>query len=155
VSVEAIALNDAGEASAVGANRIGPRGTLSAGDKRDGPAILHEATGTSVIEPGWRVHLDASRNLIVERVEPLVRRVAGGTDADPVMLEIFNNLFMAIAEQMGVALQNTAYSVNIKERLDFSCALFDRTDRRKRRDHHPLACRHDAARRRLHAERAL
>ena len=79
-----------------------------------------------MIEPGWQGRLDARRNLILERVKPLPRRVALGTEADPVMLEIFGNLFMAIAEQMGVALQNTAYSVNIKERLDFSCALFDR-----------------------------
>ncbi|HEX4111554.1 MAG TPA: hydantoinase B/oxoprolinase family protein [Stellaceae bacterium] len=92
----------------------------------DGPAILFEATATTVIEPGWRGHSDARGNLILERVAPLPRRPLSGTAADPVMLEIFNNLFMAIAEQMGVALQNTAYSVNIKERLDFSCALFDR-----------------------------
>src|SRR5207302_5121295 len=70
--------------------------------------------------------LAARRYLIRERVTALPQRVAIGTQVDPVMLEVFNNLFMAIAEQMGVALQNTAYSVNIKERLDFSCAIFDR-----------------------------
>jgi 5-oxoprolinase (ATP-hydrolysing) len=102
------------------------RETLSPGDEIPGPAILHEATSTTVIEPGWRARIDARRNLVMERAVPLPRSVAIGTEADPVMLEIFNNLFMAIAEQMGVALQSTAYSVNIKERLDFSCALFDR-----------------------------
>ncbi|MGH6990927.1 MAG: hydantoinase/oxoprolinase family protein, partial [Stellaceae bacterium] len=91
----------------------------------DGPALLAEATATTIIEPGWQARIDGRRNLVMERVVLLPRQVAMGTEADPVMLEIFNNLFMAIAEEMGVALQNTAYSVNIKERLDFSCALFD------------------------------
>jgi 5-oxoprolinase (ATP-hydrolysing) len=91
-----------------------------------GPAIIREATGTTIVEPGWRAVLDRRRYLVLERIEALPKRVAIGTSVDPVMLEVFNNLFMAIAEQMGVALQNTAYSVNIKERLDFSCALFDR-----------------------------
>ncbi len=102
------------------------RDALAPGAEIAGPAILREATATSVIEPGWRGRIDPYRNLILERAEPLPRRIAVGTEGDPVMLEIFNNLFMAIAEQMGVALQSTAYSVNIKERLDFSCALFDR-----------------------------
>ena len=102
------------------------RTALAPGVAIEGPAILFETTATTVIEPGWRGRIDRRRNLILERVEPLPARAAIGTDADPVMLEIFNNLFMAIAEQMGVALQNTAYSVNIKERLDFSCAVFDR-----------------------------
>jgi 5-oxoprolinase (ATP-hydrolysing) len=90
----------------------------------DGPAIVIEPHQTIVIEPGWRATLTAKDHLVLERVVPLPRRHAVGTDADPVMLEVFNNLFMSIAEQMGVALQNTAYSVNIKERLDFSCAVF-------------------------------
>jgi 5-oxoprolinase (ATP-hydrolysing) len=79
-----------------------------------------------VVEPGWRATVDARLNLILDRIEALPARRAIGTKADPVMLEVFNNLFMAVAEEMGFALQNTAYSVNIKERLDFSCALFDR-----------------------------
>jgi 5-oxoprolinase (ATP-hydrolysing) len=90
-----------------------------------GPAIVSEATGTTMIEPGWAGRIDALGNLILERVEAVRRETALGTEADPVMLEVFNNLFMNIAEQMGATLQNTAYSVNIKERLDFSCALFD------------------------------
>jgi 5-oxoprolinase (ATP-hydrolysing) len=102
------------------------RWALAPGDEVLGPAILYEVTATTVVEPGWSARLDTSRNLILHRVDPLPQRIAIGTEADPVMLEVFNNLFMAIAEQMGVALQNTAYSVNIKERLDFSCALFDR-----------------------------
>ncbi len=103
------------------------RERLQPGEAIDGPALITEANGTTMIEPGWRGELDARRYLVMTRVAPLPPRVAIGTAVDPVMLEVFNNLFMAIAEQMGVALQNTAYSVNIKERLDFSCALFDRT----------------------------
>ncbi len=103
------------------------RDALLPGQSFDGPAIVREETATTVVEPGWRATLDERRYLVLERAVALPVRVAIGTGADPVMLEIFNNLFMAIAEEMGVALQNTAYSVNIKERLDFSCALFDRT----------------------------
>ena len=103
------------------------REQLAPGAAVDGPAIVTEATGTTVVEPGWRAEMDTRRNLILKRVKALPQRSAIGTEADPVMLEVFNNLYMAIAEQMGLALQNTAYSVNIKERLDFSCALFDRS----------------------------
>ena len=77
-----------------------------------------------VVESGWRAEITNKNHLVLERVVPLTRTRAIGTQADPVMLEVFNNLFMSIAEQMGVSLQNTAYSVNIKERLDFSCAVF-------------------------------
>ncbi|MCW8908001.1 MAG: hydantoinase B/oxoprolinase family protein, partial [Sedimenticola sp.] len=90
-----------------------------------GPAVIVEPTGTIVIEPGWRAVLTRDDNIILERYQPLPARVAIGTEVDPVMLEIFNNLFMSIAEQMGMVLENTAASVNIKERLDFSCAVFD------------------------------
>ena len=102
------------------------RDALLPGQSLDGPAIVREETATTVVEPGWRATLDRRRYLVLERIVALPARVAIGTGADPVMLEIFKNLFMSIAEEMGVALQNTAYSVNIKERLDFSCALFDR-----------------------------
>ena len=78
-----------------------------------------------MVEPGWQAELTAKGHLVLTRVVPLERTFAVGTDCDPVMLEVFNNLFMSIAEQMGVTLENTAYSVNIKERLDFSCAIFD------------------------------
>lgn len=101
------------------------RDALVPGVAIDGPAILTEATGTTLVEPGWQARVTARGGLILRRVVPLPARVAVGTDADPVMLEVFNNLFMSIAEQMGLALENTAHSVNIKERLDFSCALFD------------------------------
>ncbi len=103
------------------------RESLRAGQRLDGPALLIEPHQTVVIEPGWTVALDARGNLLLKRSRPLPRRAAVGTEADPVMLEIFNSLLMSIAEQMGVTLQNTAASVNIKERLDFSCAIFDRT----------------------------
>jgi len=101
------------------------RERLAAGDAIDGPAIIAEANATTVVEPGWRARVTVLDHLVLERTEPRERRVALGTEVDPVMLEIFNNLYMSIAEQMGLRLQNTAYSVNIKERLDFSCALFD------------------------------
>ena len=91
-----------------------------------GPAVIIEASATTVLEPGWRATVDRLENLVLERVEPLPKRVAVGTDADPIMLEVFGNLYMSIAEQMGVALQSTSRSVNIKERLDYSCAVFDR-----------------------------
>jgi len=90
-----------------------------------GPAVITEATGTIFIEPGWRGQLRADNNIVLERYLALPNRVAPGTRVNPVMLEIFNNLFMSIAEQMGLVLEKTAVSVNIKERLDFSCAIFD------------------------------
>ncbi len=95
------------------------------GDRIDGPAIIIEETSTTVLDPGWQAVLTRRNHLVLDRVEPLERQRAVGTDVDPVMLEVFNNLFMSIAEQMGSTLENTAYSVNIKERLDFSCAIFD------------------------------
>ena len=105
------------------------RDGLAPGDAVDGPAILREANATTVVEPGWRAEVTPLNHLVMRRVVPLPSRVAVGTDVDPVMLEVFNNLFMSIAEQMGVTLQNTAYSVNIKERVDYSCAVFDRAGR--------------------------
>jgi 5-oxoprolinase (ATP-hydrolysing) len=101
------------------------REKLGPGDQVSGPAIIAEANATTVVEPGWRATVTQLDHLVLDRVVPRAQRVAIGTQADPVMLEIFNNLYMSIAEQMGLRLQNTAYSVNIKERLDFSCALFD------------------------------
>ncbi|MDB5952038.1 MAG: 5-oxoprolinase [Massilia sp.] len=98
---------------------------LRIGDDIKGPAIIAEDNATTVIEAGWQASVTPYNHLVLRRVEALPERRAIGTNADPVMLEIFNNLFMSIAEQMGLRLQNTAYSVNIKERLDFSCALFD------------------------------
>jgi 5-oxoprolinase (ATP-hydrolysing) len=100
------------------------RGELAPGQAVRGPAIIIEPHQTIVVEDGWQTEVTAKNHLVLERVVPLERQSAIGTDADPVMLEVFNNLFMSIAEQMGVSLQNTAYSVNIKERLDFSCAVF-------------------------------
>ena len=101
------------------------RDLLIPGDRIAGPAVLKERNATTVIEPGWEAVLTDGDNLVLERVVPIARAHAIGTNADPVLLEVFNNLFMSIAEQMGVTLQNTSYSVNIKERLDFSCAIFD------------------------------
>lgn len=101
------------------------REDLQAGDVVVGPAIVAEKNATTVIEPGWQARLTALDHLLLTRVQPRAVRYAVGTQVDPVLLEVFNNLFMNIAEQMGLQLQNTAHSVNIKERLDFSCALFD------------------------------
>ncbi|SDC13011.1 5-oxoprolinase (ATP-hydrolysing) [Massilia sp. PDC64] len=148
ISVEAIGETDAGAAPAAdAASRATPlaphdtvpvysggqwhdsalylRAQTRPGDRIAGPAIIVEANGTNIVEPGWVAEVTADDNLVLTRVAPRARRKAIGTEADPVMLEVFNNLFMSIAEQMGLRLQNTAVSVNIKERLDFSCALFD------------------------------
>ncbi len=100
------------------------RASFSAGMTIDGPALIIEPHQTVVVEPGWQAEVNKHNHIILRRVVELARNKALGTEADPVMLEVFNNLFMAIAEQMGVTLQNTAYSVNIKERVDFSCAVF-------------------------------
>ncbi|HYF55462.1 MAG TPA: hydantoinase B/oxoprolinase family protein, partial [Salinarimonas sp.] len=105
--------------------RVYRREDVAPGAAIRGPAVVIEANQTIVVEAGWAARLTPKDHLVLERVEAASRRAAVGTQADPVMLEIFNNLFMSIAEQMGVTLQNTAYSVNIKERLDFSCAVFD------------------------------
>jgi 5-oxoprolinase (ATP-hydrolysing) len=100
------------------------RDQLAPGHVIAGPAIVMEPHQTVVVESGWQAELTAKNHLVLSRAVPLAREYAIGTHADPIMLEVFNNLFMSIAEQMGVSLQNTAYSVNIKERLDFSCAVF-------------------------------
>ena len=100
------------------------REDLQEGQNLSGPAIIIEATATTVVEPDWSAEARTRGQLVLQR-RPISRsNVKAGTDADPVLLEVFNNLFMSIAEQMGATLANTAYSVNIKERLDFSCAIF-------------------------------
>ncbi len=102
------------------------REALSPGASVTGPALIIEANQTIVIEPGWRAQITARDHVLMHRFQAAERaQVVGAGKADPILLEVFNNLFMNIAEQMGVALQNTAHSVNIKERLDFSCAVFD------------------------------
>jgi 5-oxoprolinase (ATP-hydrolysing) len=101
------------------------RSGLPAGHVIDGPAIVTEELATTVVEPGWQAVVTGRGDLLLSRVAARPDRADVGTTADPVMLEIFNNLFMSVAEQMGVRLQSTAHSVNIKERLDFSCAVFD------------------------------
>ncbi|MBI2319259.1 MAG: hydantoinase B/oxoprolinase family protein, partial [Betaproteobacteria bacterium] len=148
VSVEVLGVADAPiEAARAGAARGGPpepsaivalysggkdhrapvfeRERLAPRDAIAGPAIIAEANATTVVEPGWRAEVTPLDHLLLARAVPRAARAAIGTSVDPVMLEIFNNLYMSIAEQMGLRLANTAYSVNIKERLDFSCALFD------------------------------
>ena len=101
------------------------RADLRPGDRVPGPATIAEQNATTVVEPGWVATLTELDHLLLERAVPRALQYAAGTTVDPVLLEVFNNLFMNIAEQMGLQLQNTAHSVNIKERLDFSCALFD------------------------------
>ncbi|MFO1113196.1 MAG: hydantoinase B/oxoprolinase family protein [Rhodospirillales bacterium] len=101
------------------------RAALAPGDAAAGPAIIAEANATTVVETGWRATVGARGELLLDRYLPRPQPTAIGTAVDPVMLEVFNNLFMSIAEQMGASLANTAQSVNIKERLDFSCAVFD------------------------------
>ena len=103
------------------------RADLAPGMRLPGPALVIEPHQTIVVEAGWALAVTGRDHILLDRVEPLRPAAAVGTTADPVLLEVFNNLFMSVAEQMGLTLQNTAYSVNIKERLDFSCAVFDRT----------------------------
>ncbi|MFN2643890.1 MAG: hydantoinase B/oxoprolinase family protein [Burkholderiales bacterium] len=145
VSVEAIASGDAPQEAPAATRQPAPpvegvrmftggrwheaplyrREALAARQEIDGPAIIAEANATTVVEPEWRASVTELDHLVLVRSRPRKATVAIGTEVDPVRLEIFNNLFMSIAEQMGLRLQNTAYSVNIKERLDFSCAIFD------------------------------
>ena len=148
------------------------RDALEPGHTIAGPAVIVEPTATTVIESGWTGEMTVRGHLVLDRTAPRPARVAVGTSVDPVMLEIFNNLFMSIAEQMGSVLENTAHSVNVKERLDFSCALFDpgRQPDRQRAAHagasrarwakvrardHRGARRYSKTRRRIRAERAL
>jgi 5-oxoprolinase (ATP-hydrolysing) len=105
-----------------------PRAALAPGNRVKGPALIIEANQTIVVEPGWTAQITARDHVLLNRHAAMERQHAiGAATADPILLEVFNNLFMNIAEQMGLALQNTAHSVNIKERLDFSCAVFDST----------------------------
>ena len=101
------------------------RGALLAGDRIEGPALVREPIGTVVVEPGWTAEATRLGHVVLHRTSPRAAQAAAGTEADPVLLEVFNNLFMHVAEQTGLVLQNTSQSVNIKERLDFSCAIFD------------------------------
>ena len=102
------------------------RVSLRAGDRIPGPALVRESVATIVIEPGWTAEVTERNHVLLHRTQPRAHAVASGTErADPVLLELFNNLFMHVAEQTGVVLRNTSLSVNIKERLDFSCAIFD------------------------------
>ncbi|MGB0955693.1 MAG: hydantoinase B/oxoprolinase family protein [Panacagrimonas sp.] len=146
-SVEAVEVSDGGPATGTGIKQMPGRGAaghtlmmvdgvhrqvpvhrreqLATGESIAGPAIIVEATATTVIEAGWRGRMDQLGNLILQRTQVSDHRMPVCSSADPVTLEIFNKLFMSVAEQMGEALRNTAHSVNIKERLDFSCAIFD------------------------------
>ncbi len=101
------------------------RAALRPGDAVSGPAVVVEPHTAILVEPGWRARITGHDHVLLTRVTPRPKRVALGTEADPVLLEVFNNLYMSIAEQMGAVLENTAASVTIKERLDFSCAVFD------------------------------
>lgn len=126
-SIRATAIARAGM-SAAGQRHDAPiyiREQLMPGQQVNGPAIIAEKNATTIVEPDWRAEVTSLNHLVLTRIVPRAVTYALGTKADPVMLEVFNNLFMSIAEQMGLRLANTAYSVNIKERLDFSCALFD------------------------------
>lgn len=101
------------------------RESLTPGMQIDGPAIIQDPVSTLIVEPGWQGEISELNHLVMRRVAERKHAVAIGTNVDPVMLEVFNNLFMSIAEQMGHTLQKTSYSANVKERLDFSCAVFD------------------------------
>lgn len=105
------------------------RATLPPGTTISGPAIIIEQNATTVVEPDWGAQITQGLDLVLTRLTPRLRQIAVGTEVDPALLEVFNNRFISIAEQMGEVLKNTSYSVNIKERLDYSCALFDRLGR--------------------------
>ena len=122
---EALAEVETFMAGAPRATGIYDREHLGPGNRVMGPAVIIEAIATTVVEPGWAGEVTPRNHLILTRIEPRPDQAEVGTEADPVMLEVFNNLFMSIAEQTGVVLQNTSFSVNIKERLDFSCAIFN------------------------------
>jgi len=142
IIVEALSVEASGDAGGLGVLEVEPqavegsgagsgpwpsitRAAMPQGTALAGPLLILDHGSTTVVEPGWQARLANEGSLILTRALPLTREHAGGTAVDPVRLEIFNNLFMAIAEEMGAVLQSTATSVNIKERLDFSCALFD------------------------------
>ena len=103
------------------------RTQLAPGFECDGPALILEQGATTYVAPGWRAELSPHGDIVLTRAIPRATGEAIGTRVDPILLEVFNNRFMGVAEEMGLALQTTASSVNIKERLDFSCALFDET----------------------------
>lgn len=110
---------------APGRRRASSAARRGAGRHLTGPALLVEPHTSILIEPGWQARITGHGHVVLTRIVPAASRHAIGTAADPVMLEVFNNLYMSIAEQMGAVLENTAASVTIKERLDFSCAVFD------------------------------
>ena len=128
---EAVPLIDTVPLWTEGAEHAAPvfdREALRAGDRLPGPCLIREANATTVVEPGWAAEVTARNHLVLRRTEArAAARIADVSKPDPVMLELFNSLFMSIAEQTGAVLQNTSLSVNIKERLDFSCAIFDAT----------------------------
>jgi 5-oxoprolinase (ATP-hydrolysing) len=120
-----VATREVWSAGAWRATPIFERTALSAGTAIAGPAIIAEPNATTVVEHGWRAAVAADGSLILERARRAARTERVRERADPLMLEVFNNLFMHVAEEMGLVLESSAHSVNIKERLDFSCALFD------------------------------
>ncbi len=141
IIVEALSVEASGHAGGLGEAQAVPeavgvqasgtwqtieRASMGEGEAIEGPVLIIDPGSTTVVEEGWQARLADEGSLVLTRAQPIARDRAAGTEADPVRLEIFNNHFMAIAEEMGVVLQSTATSVNIKERLDFSCALFDR-----------------------------
>ncbi len=126
VILEALSVEGRGQSGGLATlAEVSQRGTLQAGDTLDGPAMIADPGSTTIVEAGWQARLAEDGSLVLHRTAPRDHVPARGTAVDPLRLAIFNNRFMAIAEEMGVVLESTASSVNIKERLDFSCALFD------------------------------
>ena len=126
VILEALSVEGRGQSGGLATlAEVAQRGTLKAGETLDGPAMIADPGSTTIVEADWRAQLARDGSLLLHRTAPRAHAPAMGTQVDPLRLAIFNNRFMAIAEEMGVVLESTASSVNIKERLDFSCALFD------------------------------
>ena len=125
IVLEALSVEGRGTSGGLaGESVVEKRGSLAPGQSLDGPAMIPDPGSTTIVEEGWRATLAEDGSLILKRTAPREKALAEGTDVDPIRLAVFNNMFMAIAEEMGVVLESTASSVNIKERLDFSCALF-------------------------------
>ena len=125
IVLEALSVEGRGTSGGLaGESVVEKRGSLAPGQSLDGPAMIPDPGSTTIVEEGWRATLAEDGSLILKRTAPREKALAEGTHVDPIRLAVFNNMFMAIAEEMGVVLESTASSVNIKERLDFSCALF-------------------------------
>jgi 5-oxoprolinase (ATP-hydrolysing) len=106
--------------------KVFKRKDLKIGDSIRGPSIIYDENSSIFINNNWQCYIDQDKQIVLKKIKPISNKIKNYKIVDPIRLEIFNNMFMSVAEEMGTVLKNTAYSINIKERLDFSCALFDK-----------------------------